>query len=107
MDTNKYDEMKFNEGKEGAVNHSYNEVTFHQPGEATLIPKLVFNRGTLTLSASYEVPSPTGPHDPPTPGPSSGYMALHVKKEEKSEYHSPDVRAVIDSGKTWLQFKPG
>lgn len=45
VSSHKYDEMKFaEEGKKDAetdgANHSYNEVTFHQPGSEVAAPKL-------------------------------------------------------------------
>lgn len=84
----KYDEMKFSEeGKKEGVNHAYNEITFHQPGSAVPVPKVDplvhVNRGHLSSSASYEVPSPTGLNPAPTSG---FYMSLHRQKEEEPEY---------------------
>lgn len=74
------------------VDNAYNEITFHEPSVASAVPgpnatKLA--RDPLTFSGSYELPSPMGAHS--APAPSTGYMALNVPKEEKSEYHSPDV----------------
>lgn len=90
MSKHKYDEMKFaEEGKSSeGVSHTYNDITFHQPGVAVPVPSLdpvaQVNRGHLTLSGSYELPRSN-------PAPTSEYMSLQKHEEKESEYHTPDV----------------
>lgn len=86
--------------------HTYNEITFHQPGEGEAVqggaatghaynevtdPQLGSGKNVdadrRSMSATYEHPSPVNL----APAPSQGYMTLNALKEEKSVYDNPDV----------------